>query len=620
METETTSQTKNLNSTKVLSLVETISFSLSHKNELVSFLLLIAGGSLWFVSLAGINLDEMNDLGLVSVMTPGSLIALFLLTVSFALTIKRQKPVAILALLQLAVLLFALHSLTALVEPLARFGPAWRHVGVIDYIVRNGSVNPAIDAYFNWPGFFGLGAFLTEAAGLNNALVFLPWTSLIFELLYMFPIWIIYNSLSDDPRLVWSGLWIFSLSNWVGQDYFSPQGLNYFFYLVVLAILLKWFQTNSIENFPGIVIKILQKMGWLYRFIERLRVSKAITNRTATRAQLNLLLIIIVVIYTAVVGSHQLTPFAILVSVSALVLTSRISPRGLPILMLVLLGTWISYMTSAFMSGRIEILLGQAGHVDQMLKANLVDHMLGSQGHQIVVLVRLLLTSGLWIAAFAGGVSRWHAGYTDTILIILSLSPFLLLGMQAYGGEMLLRVFLFSLPFVAFLAAAFFFQKPALKIGWIPVFSFGLITLSMTFGFLMVRFGNERMESFTLAEQEAVQHMYEIAPEGSLIASSTTNMPYKYKDYEKYHYALFDAEILNKDVNAIITKMSDSRYKASFLIITRAQKAQLEMFHSYTEEDIASFQKTLMATGRFQLIYRNEDADIYQLLRKGTKP
>ena len=44
-----------------------------------------------------------------------------------------------------------------------------------------------------------------------------------------------------DGRAVWAGVWIFFATNWVGQDYFSPQGLVYALYLVVLAILLTWF-------------------------------------------------------------------------------------------------------------------------------------------------------------------------------------------------------------------------------------------------------------------------------------------------------------------------------------------------------------------------------------------
>jgi hypothetical protein len=651
MATQANTRAKQPISTGIRSLVEALQ-ELSYRDVLLSVLLMLAGLILWVVSLPRINLSQMNDLGLISVMPPGCFIALVLLTISFALVIKRPKPVALLAVLELGVLLYFQHGLTALVEPIARFGPSWRHVGVIDYILRNGSVNPRIDAYFNWPGFFGAGALLTQAAGMSNAALFLPWTSLVFELLYLCPLWMIYTSFSDDRRLAWAGLWIFALSIWVGQDYFSPQGLNFFFYLVMIAILLRWFRTRAGKNIPAFLKRFLQKMGRVNEFIERLLLSEtgpqqvsAPIQEAAAPPQMpgesqshkqhrfeavarlitrfdpqKLLILILLVVYMAIIVSHQLTPFAVLIAVSLLVLADRITTRSLPVLMLILLGTWISYMTSAFMNSRIETLLGQAGNVDQLLGANLVDRMVGSPDHQTVVLVRMLLTGGLWLLALLGVLRRWRAGYTDTSAIILTLSPFLLAALQAYGGEMLLRVFLFSLPFVAFMAAALFFPQPVLKNNWTQVILFGLITLAMTFGFFFVRYGNERMESFTLAEQKAVQYLYETAPEGSLLASSTSHMPYKYQDYEKYRYALFSKEILSGDFNTILTKMSDSRYKFAFLIITRAQKAQLAMFYSYSDADMERFQQELLDTSRFKLIYSNEDADIYQLTRKGTVP
>ena len=34
---------------------------------------------------------------------------------------------------------------------------------------------------------------------------------------------------------------MFSVGNWVGQDYFSPQSFNYLLYLLFVALLLTWF-------------------------------------------------------------------------------------------------------------------------------------------------------------------------------------------------------------------------------------------------------------------------------------------------------------------------------------------------------------------------------------------
>ena len=63
------------------------------------------------------------------------------------------------------------------------------------------------------------------------------------QLLYLAPLFLL-----ADARCGRAGgpsgarLWIFALSGWVGQDYFSPQGFTYLLYLAFVAILLVWFR------------------------------------------------------------------------------------------------------------------------------------------------------------------------------------------------------------------------------------------------------------------------------------------------------------------------------------------------------------------------------------------
>ena len=42
-------------------------------------------------------------------------------------------------------------------------------------------------------------------------------------------------------RAKWFAAFVFSVGNWVGQDYFSPQSVGYLFYLLIIALLLTWF-------------------------------------------------------------------------------------------------------------------------------------------------------------------------------------------------------------------------------------------------------------------------------------------------------------------------------------------------------------------------------------------
>src|SRR5205823_11443438 len=111
-----------------------------------------------------------------------------------------------------------------------------------EYIMRTGTVKPDLDFYFNWPSFYILSTLMTQLAGYHDILSFAAWTPVFFNLIYLGPLYMIFTSATTNKRLVWLGLWFFALTNWVAQDYLSPQGLDFFMYLIIIAILLKWFK------------------------------------------------------------------------------------------------------------------------------------------------------------------------------------------------------------------------------------------------------------------------------------------------------------------------------------------------------------------------------------------
>src|SRR5437588_3957910 len=86
--------------------------------------------------------------------------------------------------------------------------------------------------------------------------------------------------------------------------------------------------------------------------------------------------------------------------------------------------------------------------------------MTGDQLYQIVAKIRLFMTVLLWLLAFLGGIKRLRQGHRDITYIILALAGFPLIAVQGYGGEMLMRIYLFSEPFMVFFAAALFCEHP----------------------------------------------------------------------------------------------------------------------------------------------------------------
>src|SRR5947199_2579085 len=199
----------------------------------------------WFIPLTGIRLRDMSSIGLLSVLPAASLAALALLCVSFTCELRRSNPRTPILLIHVIALLVMGYGLPAVVEPGLRFAVTWRHVGIIDKIGRTGAIDPRIDAYFNWPGFFAAAALVERGAGLGSVIDGLKWAPLAFELLSLAPLLLIMRTLTSGTRLRWMAVWVFFLANWVGQDYFSPQAFAYVLYLILLGAILAWLRGTN---------------------------------------------------------------------------------------------------------------------------------------------------------------------------------------------------------------------------------------------------------------------------------------------------------------------------------------------------------------------------------------
>ena len=120
-------------------------------------------------------------------------------------------------LLQTFVLVMMFYGTPMLVEATPRLHVTWRHAGFAEFIMRTGTLTPYVESYFNWPGFFALAAFLTQAAGFQNPIELTTWVSVLFNLLYLAPLILIWRTFSRNAKLIWMGVWLFYVSNWVGR-------------------------------------------------------------------------------------------------------------------------------------------------------------------------------------------------------------------------------------------------------------------------------------------------------------------------------------------------------------------------------------------------------------------
>ena len=578
--------------------------------------LLTVGIAAWSLSLSSIPLDRMDDLGIGPVLPPGIWVGIALVTVGFAVAWWRGSEPQM-ALGVLATIL-VLHGIGVLGEPTMRFATAWQHVGIADYIATHGAVDPNIDAYFNWPGFFALSGFVSSAMGLENIEPVARFAPLFLNVMYLMPLVVIGRALFDDRRLVWLGIWLFYAYNWIGQDYFSPQGLAFFLYLVVLAVVLRWFKGFSHSGPNGRA----RRWGRLTRQL------KVVPDTPSTAGQRVLLVGVIAVLVAAIVASHQLTPFALVTATVALALVGWDRLRTLPVAVLLMTLLWAAYMAITYLTGHIHELASDVGAVNSTVSTSVGGRIKGSDGHQTIVQVRLVTMATLWAVALLSFLRSARRGELAPGLLALAVAPFPLLALQSYGGEVVLRIALFSMPFMAFAGAALFVPGARGAGRNRPGSPFAMAALACFVAVLLVawpfnRYGNERMDYYPRPEITAMQQLYRIAPAGSALFAASWALPWRYEHYADYYYYSslsegspelnFDQRDPDKLARAVADRMRAADVDHAYVVITSSTIAQNDLFGPWKPGAQARMRDILAASPLFRVVYRNPDATILQL-------
>lgn len=599
----------------------------------VVVLLSLAGALVWAVALSQVRYDQLGDLGLVSVLPTWAYIAFIPLAAALVLVLSRPRISGWLALGITILLIAILYGSSPLLSGEIRISAAWRHLGVVDYVVQHGRVDPLLDVYHNWPGFFVLVAALTQAVGITDIRPIALWAPVWQSLLYLPALYVVFRALTRDRRVVWLAIWIFLASDWIGQDYFSPQGLGFFLYLVMLAVLLRWLGSREYRHalpaltaeprevrrrtppLPAVLRRLREQIradggvrGWIRAGVWGLRPPRGAGLSPGARAGLG---VSVILIFAYVVMAHQLTPFFALAAATALLLLLRVRTVVFVPLMGVLIGAWVIFATVPYLSGHIQ----QLAEVGDALASNIGGRLSGSPQHQIVVFARLGLTGLLWLGAGVGVLRRISLGSWDATAGALAAAPFPMLGLQSYGGEMLLRIALFSLPCVALLIA-FLFLPTARQGRVTSVAIFGFLVL-LTSSFMLTRYGNERLETFTSDEVSAIQVVYDTAPRGSLLLAVSGNIPWKWTRYDEYRYRPIGDATYFDDAEGLLDEARHFQGPV-YLVITKSQRAYTEMVVGAPVGAFDRFVDGLLATNQFHVVYRNVDAIIAEYIGAGA--
>jgi len=565
---------------------------------------------LWIVAVSRADFSKMGDFGLVTVLGWPYFVGLILVVVGFTWEMNRHRSSDHRMIMLTLVLMVFIFGTSSAVAPIASLGDSWLHAGYVQFFLQHGHTLSNYDARFSWPGGFSLGAILVAFAGQANALGFLRWFPLFIEMCYLAPVLVIARFSGVSRRTAWLGVALFYASNWIYQDYFSPQALNYLFMLVVIATVLAYMRPRLDVPRSRVMREFQKRLTSLSNRVHFVRPPVDEPSNAQSPIVARTLYGLTGLVCFASAISHQLTPYAIVLALSAAFVTHRLGRPELVVLTALFAVGWLSLGAADFWTGHLTTIFGSVGNISSTIGSNVTQRLNGSTSHRVVVESRILITGSLYFLAGIGVLIRRPPTRT---LETLAAAPFLLVLAQNYGGEALLRVTLYGLPFTALLAASAIMPnrtafakrlvarlqisrstRRAARLATVTVivFVFSLATF-------FVRGGNDAYESFSLGELAAVNYVYDHVKTGQTIGMVIPYLPLGQRDIGSVHY--FPAAEAGIAPTLENLRREFLKIRPDFIILSASQRAWGTIIAGYPP-DWESRLRIYLTGSRYQMV------------------
>jgi hypothetical protein len=280
---------------------------------------------------------------------------------------------------------------------------------------------------------------------------------------------------------------------------------------------------------------------------------------------------------------------------------------------------YISYLTTDFWQGHIDLLLGLGGGSGTAaIQSNVGGHLTGNRGHHMVLDLRLVLTGSLWLAGAVGVLRQLRRRRINVSLIVLAWLPLSIPLVQPYGGEALIRAFLLGLPFMALLAA--FAALPDDRAGRMTWIGLTLVLLVLVPVFYVNRYGNEQFEATRPGEIAAMRYLYAHAPAGSTLMVAAPVVPWQYTDQTTYNYAGIVSRGILPTVSDVVTSVRNDRSVHTYLLFTTEEQDNDILNLGAPAGWLDRLGDKLLARPDFRTVLRNQDALILEYTNRSIQP
>ena len=533
----------------------------------VSVLLTAVALALWAFSLGQVRL-EIGHYGLISGFPAIFFVALGILTLATVLLWVSPEKHHKLLFLQLMVLITAVWLVPLLFGTRPYFRDAFGILQHLDGVAAEGRV--AIDGYLKWPGaflFFGMLGKLGSMS-LDSAMNV---SSFIMMLLYLPPLYVFLHNILGESRsnFCWAGLWVFSLASWVPEGYFSPQGVAYFLFLVMLALI----------TTPGFWER---GRRWLM-----LTMSLVVVGATIVLSHLLTTALAVATLAATSVAKKSLRAVPIIVAVAALavlwnVVVTQVVGNTL--------GTTPLLATSSPASSGEAAGAGLLNFdVGSMVEQQVLEPVSrGSQSHVDVARIRVAFAALVAALAVAGVIYLLARRERRTAILLIAIAavPFLLLPIsgQVYAVAYATRLYFFLVPTMAGAAVFLLMMRKRLAVPFFWAICTAAIPLTM-----IAQYGNQAMDRWSPSFLDGRSYVSTMQTAGN------------------YPFAELDAVALNGDQVVLDSELVAEGY---YFPISRRDDA-IYTFKYDRPDFVDGVWTWLNSSGEYDHLYVNPEYSLY---------
>ncbi|PRY48164.1 hypothetical protein LY71_11050 [Geodermatophilus tzadiensis] len=566
-------------------------------------LVVLAGLASWAGSLTQVDTATRSDYGLLALVGPLFYAGLALLCAGFVLELFDQR--------RTWVLVAGVVGLVAVIDatvPILYTNPeyAWtyKHLGVVEWFREGNGVTDPRDIYQQWPALFTAVAALGDLTGVST-LTLAAWAPFASSLLVCLPVFAIARTLSEDRRVAFLTVFLFHAGLWVGTAYLSPQAYAFHLSLGCVLVVLAWLRRTPTEWRRG-PSWLRRLKAWTARGAEPVT---PVAQRSRWAA-----LALLYVLFATVTIAHQLSPYMLVAAFVLLTALGTVRPRW------TVLGCLV--IAVAYLLPRFEFINSAYGLLDSLRfwenAGGVVSTTTGTAGQVFTSTVASALALGIWLAGALAVLVSWRTPGRVLVPAALAFAPFLILLGQSYGGEAIYRVYLFSLPFTAFLIA-----QAVLRIRWARVLApaLAVVLVAVSLASIQGLHGTLAWSTFSEDEVAAMRWLYENGEQRSTLVIGAQNAPGRLTaDYNAFGvpssggdpdlitFAGLGGELLDEGGLPAVEEFMATQGERPYLVITRSMVEYSEYYGLVADGSLQRLEEAVAGAPGWTTEYENDDA------------